>query len=112
MGNPGLEGRGRFAAVRMIDDLKQPSLSLADADHPAGHVQGRARMGLAQEADMLFTDQQGGIGVGRKGKGHTELCGQPRKALCGAGDIEAHIHVPHLVAVPGIDPAAPDFCAD
>ena len=70
MGDAGLEGRRRFAAVGMIDDLKQPSLGLADADHSAGHVQGRARMGLTQEADMLFTDQQGGIGVGRKGKGH------------------------------------------
>jgi len=95
----------------MDQELQQPRLGFAHLDHPAQHGQRRAGVGLAQEADMVLLDQQGGVGVRREGLGHAQLGGQADQALLGSDHVVAHVHVPHLVAVPGVDAAAPDLDA-
>jgi hypothetical protein len=111
VGDGGLEGRRQLAGGGVDQQLQQPRLGVGDLDHPAQHVQRRAGMGLAQEADVLFADHHGGVGVGREGVRQAQLGGQARQALHGPHDVVAHIHVPHLVAVPGVDATTPDLDA-
>jgi hypothetical protein len=109
VGDDGLEAGGDLAGVRMDQQLDEPGLAVAHLDHPADHMQGGAGMGLLQEADVLLADQQGRGGVGPKGVGHADQRGQRGQTFDGLDDIEAHIHVPHLVAFPGVDAPAPEL---
>ena len=66
---------------------------------------------LLQEADVVFAHLQGGGAAGGEGLHQAKRAGQAHQALHGVGDIEAHVEVPHLVALPGVDAPAPDLDA-
>ena len=56
---------------------------------------------------MVVLHDQACGGVRREGVGHAEEPRQSGQTLAHARDVEAHVHVPHLVAFPGVDAAAP-----
>jgi hypothetical protein len=87
----------------------RPRLVLADLQQPRRHVQRIADSGLLEEADVMLADLQRGRPSRGEGPGHAERAGQARQPLHGVSDIEAHIQVPHLVALPGVDTASPDL---
>ena len=79
-----------------------------DLERAAAHLQRPARQHFANEADMLID------GGNRRGRARPE---RVRHARCVAKrdqafqlflDIDAHIHVPHLVAVPLVAAALPE----
>ena len=69
----------------------------------------RAGMGLGKESDMDVARDQRGQGIGAMDRIEPGLLGQIGDSLGSLGEIEAHIHVPQLVAFPGIHGAAPEF---
>ncbi len=60
---------------------------------------------------MVLADGQGGGPARREGMAQAHGPGQAHQALHGVGDIEADIQMPHLVALPGVDPTPPDLDA-
>ena len=105
-----LEGRGRLA-IEVADDQQQTRVALAELHDPAGHVQRRAGLCLAQKADVLLTHDQRRFAVAGEGARHAQSRREAGQSLLGLGDPEADVHVPHLVAFPGVDAAAPDLDA-
>ena len=60
----------------------------------------------------MIADDQRGVGAGSEGAGKADRIGDRGQTLHGARHIEAHVHVAHLVAFPGVDRAAPDLDAE
>ena len=92
----------------MDQHQQQGRAGLLQVDDAAGHVQRVPGARLPQEAQVKFPHDEGRFRMGGQGVGHPQPCGQRRQPLHGALHVEAHVHVPHLVAFPGIDAAAPD----
>ncbi len=67
--------------------------------------------GLLEESDVVLADLQGRGAARGEGLGQPHGARQTGQALHGVGDIEAHVEVPHLVALPGVDAPAPDLDA-
>ncbi len=111
VGEAGLDDRRGRLAAGMGEQHDRPRLVLADVEQARRQIQGIADSGLAKESDVVLQHLQGRRTPGREGLGHAQRPGQARQPLGGVGDIEAHIEVPHLVALPGVDPAPPDLDA-
>ena len=74
-------------------------------------AEGGSGVGFLEKADVLLADDQGRFAVAGEGARHAQSRGEAGQSFLGLGDPEADVHVPHLVAFPGVDAAAPDLDA-
>ncbi len=111
MGRHGLEAGGQLAGVGVDQQLEQANLACVHGDDAGAHEQGRPRPRLAQKADVMIPDHEGRLGLSPEGAREAERGADAGQALHGARHIEAHVHVPHLVAFPGVDRATSDLKA-
>ncbi len=109
MGHAGLHHGGALSAERMEQLLQDRRAGLVEVHQAHGQVQRIADSGLFQEADMMLADNQSGGRMRREGASHGQRRRQAGERLCGVRDIEAHVEVSHLIALPGMDTTAPDF---
>ena len=105
----GQNGRRRFAAAAVPEDLENGRVMQPPADHASGHVQRRAGLGFLEETKVMRAHDQSRFGMRREGVRHAHMRRQTRQTFHHPRGIIAHVHMPHLIAFPRIDAAAPDF---
>ena len=106
--HPGPDRRTRL--TRLVRDLLiHKRRRLAHLQHASRHRERRARMRLLHEPDVLVARPQRRLRIGPERMPQPHNVSQLRQPLHHLRDVEAHIHVPHLIAFPGVDAAAIEF---
>jgi hypothetical protein len=108
MVDPGAEG-GAGLARGMVDLLVDEDGAVGDLKHAGLHREGLAGVRFLDEADVLVAGDERCLRPGAEGVAEAGGVRELVQPLHHPGDVEAHIHVPHLVAFPGVDAAAIDF---
>ena len=72
VGDAGEKGGAWVTRPTVGQHLKQQSAVFIHRNHTAGHVKGRARMGLVQKADVVLAHHHGRARGGGESLGHTE----------------------------------------
>ena len=93
----------------VLHHQRQLHAVLADFGDPAMNYQRHAGMAFGQIAHLQLARDQRGDGIGAEGVAHPGEVSQSADGLRGLGDVEAHIHVPQLIAFPCIRVAAPQL---
>lgn len=107
MHDPRAESSGQLA-IDMAQLLVDHGIALADFDKAAVHGQRPAGQDFTHEADVLVHRQDSRHGILAERVRHPETMGKNGEALDLLLDIDAHIHVPHLVAIPLIAATPPE----
>ena len=94
--------RGGWAPISMAHILIDKGARFIPFEHAARHDERFPGMSLSNVANMMLGWQQGRWRIWVIGMRHLNRASKIAQSFHCLFDIDAHIHVPHLVAIPSV----------